>query len=190
MSVLTPLAPSLQCAECRAPVCDRQAVISRVLGGGEVARCLDCLGRTLGSTPEQLCQLVGRYLAQRECHRKAWLAARPCGREGQAPCCPSRLECSASPPDWFRAELFRAPEPELPEPDAVVDAEESGCGDLMVLLMRSIRRLPAEGVLQLIARDPGAAEDIPAWCRLTGHLLLAGRTGPDGATYYIRRKPA
>ena len=28
-------------------------------------------------------------------------------------------------------------------------------------------------VLRLVARDPGALEDIPAWCRLTGHTLVA-----------------
>jgi len=28
-------------------------------------------------------------------------------------------------------------------------------------------------VLRLVARDPGALEDIPAWCRLTGHMLVA-----------------
>lgn len=190
MSVPTDTATARICESCSVRTCDRQAVISKVLGGGEAVSCLDCLSRALGSTPEQLCQLVGRYLVLRECHRRDWLAARPCGRDGEAPCCPSRLENSETPPHWFRAELFSAPEPELPEADAVVDAEESGCGDLMVLLMRSIRKLPPQGVLKLIARDPGAEADIPAWCRLTGNPLLAGPTGPEGATYYIRRKPA
>jgi tRNA 2-thiouridine synthesizing protein A len=39
-------------------------------------------------------------------------------------------------------------------------------------------------VLRLIALDPGAPADIPAWCRLTGHALL------DHAhpVYLIRRK--
>lgn len=162
-------------------------MISRVLGNPEALRCLDCLSVDLGSPPEQLCVLVGRYLVHRECYRQEWIAARPCAADGQAPCCPSRLENSEKPPPWYRVELFTPPR-ETPEPDAVVDAEESGCGDLMVLLMRSIRRLAPGEVLELIARDPGAEADIPAWCRLTGHSLLAGPTGPDNASYFIRRK--
>ena len=39
-------------------------------------------------------------------------------------------------------------------------------------------------VLQLVALDPGAPADLPAWCRLTGHALLAA----DHPVYLIRRK--
>lgn len=78
---------------------------------------------------------------------------------------------------------------ELPPPHLEIDAEEAGCGDLMVLLLRSIRRIRPGEVLALTARDPGAVEDIPSWSRLTGHELLAGPIGPEGATYYLRRKP-
>jgi tRNA 2-thiouridine synthesizing protein A len=28
-------------------------------------------------------------------------------------------------------------------------------------------------VLRLIARDPGAPQDMPAWCRMTGHTLVS-----------------
>ncbi len=27
--------------------------------------------------------------------------------------------------------------------------------------------------LEVIARDPGAAVDMPAWCRMTGHTLIS-----------------
>ncbi len=177
------------CQACGRPVCGRQGVISRVLGGRRTVRCLGCLGESLGASPEQLCELVGNFLVRRECYRNDWLAAAPCGRDGQAPCCPSRLEGSSRPPSWYRPELFMAPDPaELPEPELEVDAEESGCGDLMVLLMRSIRKVAPGQVLALTARDPGASADIPSWSRLTGHPLLAGPAGPDGATYYLQRK--
>jgi tRNA 2-thiouridine synthesizing protein A len=181
----------LTCSGCGVGICGRQAVISRVLGGKGSRRCLACLGGGLGAAPEQLCELVGNYLARRECYRREWLAAAPCDRDGQAPCCPSCLENSPDPPAWLRPELFALAESDdLPEPDLTVDAEESGCGDLMVLMMRSIRKLAPGDVLELIARDPGAAADIPSWCRLTGHALLAGPTGVEGATYYIRKARA
>ena len=178
------------CAECGSWICDRQRVISSVLGGKHVARCLNCLGAHLAAPPEQLCELVGAYLVRRDCYRKDWRRARPCDQDGQSPCCPSRLEYAPQPPTWYRAELFERTEvDDLPDPDLTVDAEESGCGDLMVLLLRSMRRLDPGQVLELTARDPGAEADIPSWCRLTGHTLLAGPTGPDDATYYIRKKP-
>jgi tRNA 2-thiouridine synthesizing protein A len=178
-----------RCAACAAPLCERQVVISRVLAGGQARRCLTCLGESLGAAPEQLCELVGNYLVRRDCYRKEWRNAAPCENDGQAPCCPSRLENAPAPPAWYRAELFeRSPLDDLPEPDLRVDAEEAGCGDLMVLLMRSVRKLQPGQVLELTARDPGAEADIPSWCRLTGHPLLAGPAGPEEATYYIRRK--
>jgi tRNA 2-thiouridine synthesizing protein A len=174
-----------RCEACGARICGRQRVIAGILGGKGPVACLTCLSDSLASPPEQLCELAGRYLSQRECHRKEWQAAAPCEVDGQAPCCPSRLEHSPTPPTWYRAELFERSAEETPEPDLVVDAEESGCGDLMVLLMRSIRKLDPGQVLELIARDPGAEADIPSWCRLTGHALV-GEPGED--RYYIRRK--
>jgi tRNA 2-thiouridine synthesizing protein A len=51
------------------------------------------------------------------------------------------------------------------------DAGDMGCGELIVILRKRVRALPPGSVLHLIARDPGAVEDLPAWCRLTGHPL-------------------
>jgi len=39
-------------------------------------------------------------------------------------------------------------------------------------------------ILRLIARDPGAPADVPAWCRLTGHALVV----EQHPVYLIRRK--
>jgi len=39
-------------------------------------------------------------------------------------------------------------------------------------------------VLRVTALDPGAPEDLPAWCRLTGHTLLQW----EHPEYRIRRK--
>lgn len=177
------------CSTCGRSVCGRQQVICRILGGKGSRLCLECLGRSLETPPGRLCELVGNYLARRECYRRDWQRASICDHDGQAPCCPSRLEHAPEPPGWFRPELFTpAGNDELPEADFEVDAEEAGCGDLMVLLMRSIRKLAPGQVLRLTARDPGAAADIPSWCRLTGHRLLAGPTGEEDADYYIQRK--
>lgn len=51
------------------------------------------------------------------------------------------------------------------------DAGDMGCGELIVLLLARMRRLPPGGMLHLIAQDLGAKEDLPAWCGMTGHIL-------------------
>jgi len=47
-----------------------------------------------------------------------------------------------------------------------------GCGELIVLLRQRVRALAPGQILRVIARDPGAPEDLPAWSRLTGHRLV------------------
>ena len=71
-----------------------------------------------------------------------------------------------------------------PAPDAEWDAGDMGCGELVLELRSRLGRLRPGQVLRLTARDPGAPADIPAWCRLTGQILV-GRHHP---VYLIRRK--
>ncbi len=54
-----------------------------------------------------------------------------------------------------------------------LDAGSRGCGELVVELKLRMRALAPGELLKLTARDPGAPEDLPAWCRLTGHVLRA-----------------
>jgi len=53
------------------------------------------------------------------------------------------------------------------------DAGHMGCGDLVVELRRRLAPLRPGSLFDLTAHDPGAPEDIPSWCRLTGHELVA-----------------
>jgi tRNA 2-thiouridine synthesizing protein A len=68
--------------------------------------------------------------------------------------------------------------------DATWDAGDLGCGELVIELRRRINSLQPRQTLHLIALDPGAREDIPAWCRLTGHTLKR----VDHPHYLIERK--
>jgi tRNA 2-thiouridine synthesizing protein A len=52
------------------------------------------------------------------------------------------------------------------------DAGPMGCGELILMLKVRMRDISPGGVLHLIATDPGAREDLPSWCRLTGHHLV------------------
>jgi tRNA 2-thiouridine synthesizing protein A len=64
------------------------------------------------------------------------------------------------------------------------DAGEQGCGELALELRMRLEKLRPGQVFHLIARDLGVPEDLPAWCRLTGHRLLEAQP-PD---YWIERK--
>ncbi len=64
------------------------------------------------------------------------------------------------------------------------DAGQLGCGELVIELRQRMRRLPPKQLFHLIAHDGGAVEDIPAWCRLTGHKLLR----VEHPNYFIERK--
>jgi tRNA 2-thiouridine synthesizing protein A len=55
---------------------------------------------------------------------------------------------------------------------ALWDAADMGCGELLILLRGRLNAMQAGQILKLIATDPGAVEDIPSWCRLTGHKLI------------------
>lgn len=64
------------------------------------------------------------------------------------------------------------------------EAGETGCGVLIVGLKREIQRIQAGELLQVTALDAGAAADLPAWCRLTGHTLVAA----DHPTYVLKKR--
>lgn len=51
------------------------------------------------------------------------------------------------------------------------DAGMMGCGELILELRLRLARLPPGALFTLIADDPGVPEDLPAWCRMTGHHL-------------------
>lgn len=74
----------------------------------------------------------------------------------------------------------------MPDPAEAAswDAGDMGCGELVVELRARLLALPPGARLRVVARDPGAPEDLPAWCRLTGHTLV------DAAppTYLVQRK--
>ena len=69
-------------------------------------------------------------------------------------------------------------------PDSEWDAGDMGCGELVMELRIRLKPERPGHLLKLTARDPGAVEDLPAWCRLTGHHLVSA----DHPLYFIRRK--
>jgi len=65
-----------------------------------------------------------------------------------------------------------------------VDGGDRSCGDLLLLLASRSRSLPPRTHIRLVASDPAAAIDLPAWCHLTGHDFLGAGVGDDDRCYY------
>lgn len=54
----------------------------------------------------------------------------------------------------------------------VIDGGDLQCARLLVVLRDRVATLAPGTVVHLIARDPVAPIDLPAWCYMTGHVYL------------------
>lgn len=69
--------------------------------------------------------------------------------------------------------------------DDTWDAGDTGCGELLLGLRKRLKNMPG-GTLKVIAHDPGAQEDFPAFCRITRHELI--HAAPP--VYWVRARTA
>ncbi|OZV81672.1 sulfurtransferase tusA [Micromonospora echinospora] len=57
---------------------------------------------------------------------------------------------------------------------------------LLIELRRLTVAVPPGTVIHLVATDPAALLDLPAWCHLTGHPYLGPVDGAERPTYAMR----
>lgn len=73
-----------------------------------------------------------------------------------------------------------------PAVDVRIEARGLLCPQPVLLLARAARSLPPGGTIALVADDPAALTDVPAWCRLRSAELV--EMVPLGAaTRYVVR---
>ncbi|HXZ44762.1 MAG TPA: OsmC family protein [archaeon] len=79
-----------------------------------------------------------------------------------------------------------------PHAEAVCEGGDLDCGSGLLLIIRNaMEPLPPGGVLELRSREISVKEDLPAWCRLVGHTLLAVEPGDEKVLrYFIQKKGA
>ncbi len=65
------------------------------------------------------------------------------------------------------------------------DAGDLGCGELVIRLRFLLKAMQPGQVIRVHATDSGAPQDLPAWCRMTGEVLLAH--DPESNYYFIQR---
>jgi tRNA 2-thiouridine synthesizing protein A len=73
-------------------------------------------------------------------------------------------------------------------PDLVLDCRGMRCPLPVIELARRIEDVDVGGIIAVIADDPAAATDVPAWCRLRGHDYIGTGDGASGAPSFLVRR--
>jgi len=55
----------------------------------------------------------------------------------------------------------------------LLDAQRLLCPLPVIRVQDKVSTLVAGDVLEVLCSDPGAVNDVPAWCRINGHRVLA-----------------
>jgi tRNA 2-thiouridine synthesizing protein A len=73
-------------------------------------------------------------------------------------------------------------------PDLVLDCRGMRCPLPVIELARRIGEVAVGGVVAVVADDPAAATDVPAWCRLRGHEYVGTGDGMEEAPSFLVRR--
>jgi tRNA 2-thiouridine synthesizing protein A len=68
----------------------------------------------------------------------------------------------------------------------IIDGGDRSCVRLLLELRARITALPPGTLIHLIATDPAAPIDLPAWCHLTGHTYLGPLPAGAMPAYALR----
>jgi len=60
-----------------------------------------------------------------------------------------------------------------------VDARRMLCPMPVIRAQNRIKTLAKGDILEVICTDPGAKNDVPAWCRINGHEVVSIETQDD-----------
>jgi 5-methyltetrahydropteroyltriglutamate--homocysteine methyltransferase len=76
------------------------------------------------------------------------------------------------------------------QPDASFDGGTLDCGNgLLLLIRRHIDPLGPSQLLEILSAEPTVAEDLPAWCRLTGNELVSQIELTGRRSYLVSKGP-
>jgi tRNA 2-thiouridine synthesizing protein A len=88
---------------------------------------------------------------------------------------------------WMMAEADREA---TMAPDTTLDATGLLCPLPVLKARRALKAMPAGGILEVLATDPGATKDFEHFCRTTGCELIEASEQPGGILRFRLRKPA
>jgi tRNA 2-thiouridine synthesizing protein A len=74
-----------------------------------------------------------------------------------------------------------------PAPALTIDALGRKCPIPIIMLAERIQEVPVGSVVSVLADDPAARTDLPAWCGLKLQEFVAETTLPRGWAFAVRR---
>jgi tRNA 2-thiouridine synthesizing protein A len=75
------------------------------------------------------------------------------------------------------------------EPSTTVDARGARCPMPVIMIARAAASLPGGSLVTVLATDPAARHDVPAWARMRGHVVVDGGpipSRPDEVSITVR----
>lgn len=103
-----------------------------------------------------------------------------------APGTPARTGDSASPgPGDAPAGIPAEP---IPQPLVTINALGRKCPIPIIMLAEQIRDVPVGEVIAVLADDPAAYTDVPAWCGMKSHEFVFRDELESGWSFGIRRR--
>ena len=73
------------------------------------------------------------------------------------------------------------------QPQVIIDALGRKCPIPIIMLAEQIRGVPIGGTIAVLADDPAAKTDVPAWCAMKSHEFVALADLSSGWSFLIRR---
>jgi len=74
------------------------------------------------------------------------------------------------------------------QPQVIIDALGRKCPIPIIMLAEQIRDVPVGGVIAVLADDPAAYTDVPAWCQMKSHECVFRTDLASGWSFGIRRR--
>jgi OsmC-like protein len=72
--------------------------------------------------------------------------------------------------------------------DTMFDGGDLDCGSGLILLIRdAMLQVPMDGVLEMRSRERTVSDDLPPWCRMSGHEYLGKLSGEGYTRYFVRK---
>jgi tRNA 2-thiouridine synthesizing protein A len=89
--------------------------------------------------------------------------------------------------EWSAHPVFRLSNRGIPVTTAVLDAKGLSCPLPILKAKKALQGVPAGGLLEIYATDPGAEKDFEAFCRATRNELVASSREGNVFKFVIKR---
>jgi tRNA 2-thiouridine synthesizing protein A len=109
-------------------------------------------------------------------------------QEGRRPA-PAPAASMAAPASASSASAVASPAlAPVPQPVLTIDALGRKCPIPIIMLAEQIRDVPVGAIVAVLADDPAAYSDVPAWCGMKSHECVFRSELPSGWAFGIRRR--